>query len=183
MAAVCADLGISARKAYNLRRQLTLPEQIRARVAERPVGEQLSATMANQLANMNEIAPDLTVAVALRITSPELHDKALKDLGAFVHRTIVEDEHTYAVRIDDGALLDGHEQVQHAHAHLSGESAGQLAAILGCEADKLETELETLVARAKNKALKITITGETRDRARTGRSCTTAARTSPPRSG
>jgi hypothetical protein len=36
---VCADLGISAKRAHNLRRQLTLPEQIRARVAERPAGE------------------------------------------------------------------------------------------------------------------------------------------------
>ena len=106
IAAVCADLGIGARKAHNLRRQLTLPEQIRARVAERPAGEQLSATMANELASMNEIAPQLTAAVAKRISSPELHDKALKDLGAFVHRTLVEDEQTYAVRIDDGAMLD-----------------------------------------------------------------------------
>ena len=107
IAAVCADLGISAKKAHNLRRQLTLPDRIRARVAERPVADQLSATMANQLANMNAIAPELTEAVAQRITSPELHDKAVKDLGAFVHRTVVEDEHTYAVRIDDGAMLEG----------------------------------------------------------------------------
>ena len=119
IAAVCADLGISAKKAHNLRRQLTLPDRIRARVAERPVADQLSATMANQLANMNEIAPELTEAVAKRITSPELHDKAVKDLGAFVHRTVVEDEHTYAVRIDDGAMLDGREQIQQARAHLS----------------------------------------------------------------
>ena len=114
IAAVCADLGIGARKAHNLRRQLTLPEQIRARVAERPAGEQLSATMANELASMNEIAPQLTAAVAKRISSPELHDKALKDLGAFVHRTLVEDEQTYAVRIDDGAMLDALEQIHHA---------------------------------------------------------------------
>jgi len=36
IAAVCADLGYGAKKAWNLRRQLTLPEQIRTRVAERP---------------------------------------------------------------------------------------------------------------------------------------------------
>jgi hypothetical protein len=169
IAAVCADLGIGAKKAHNLRRQLTLPEPIRTRVAERPVREQLSATMANQLANMNAIAPDLTEAVAKRITSSELHDKALKDLGAFVHRTVVEDEHTYAVRIDDGAMLDGHEQVQQARAHVSSESAAQLAGILGCDLDKVEKELDTLAARAKTNALKVRITGEIRDRARTGR--------------
>src|SRR4051794_18184265 len=33
---------------------------------------------------------------------------ALRDLGGFVHRTLVEDPATYAVRIDDGALLDAH---------------------------------------------------------------------------
>ena len=169
IAAVCADLGISAKKAHNLRRQLTLPEPIRARVAERPVANQLSATMANQLATMNEIAPELTEAVANRITSPELQDKAVKDLGAFVHRTVVEDEHTYAIRIDDGAMLDGHEQVQQARAHLSDATTEPLAGILGCEPDELEKELDTLAARAKNTALKVRITGAIRDRARTGR--------------
>ena len=34
IAAVCADLGISAKRAHNLRRQLTLPDEIRARVAD-----------------------------------------------------------------------------------------------------------------------------------------------------
>jgi hypothetical protein len=169
IAAVCADLGIGAKKAHNLRRQLTLPEPIRARVAERPTAGQLSATMANKLADMHEIAPELTDAVAGRITSPELHDKALRDLGAFVHRTVIEDEHAYAVRIDDGAMLDGHEHVQQARAHLSGEAAGQLAGILGCEPEKLGKELDTLAARAKSKALKVRITGEIRERARTGR--------------
>ena len=169
IAAVCADLGIGAKKAHNLRRQLTLPEQIRARVAERPAGQQLSATMANELASMNEIAPQLTTAVANRISSPELHDKALKDLGAFVHRTVVEDEQTYAVRIDDGAMLDGPEQIHHARAHLTGQAPQQLAGILGCELDKLDTELDALAARAKSTALKVTINGEIRDRARTGR--------------
>ena len=169
IAAVCADLGISAKKAHNLRRQLTLPDRIRARVAERPVADQLSATMANQLANMNAIAPELTEAVAKRITSPELHDKAVKDLGAFVHRTVVEDEHTYAVRIDDGAMLDGHEQVQQARVHLSDQTTEPLAGILGCEPANLEKELDTLAARAKNKALKVRITGAIRERARTGR--------------
>ena len=169
LAAVGADLGIGARKAQNLRRQLTLPEEIRTRVAERPAGEQLSATIANQLAAINEIAPGLTKAVAARITTTELHDKALRDLGAFVHRTVVEDEHTYAVRIDDGALLDGHRQIEHARSHLSPQAQPQLAGVLGCEPGKLQAELDALTARAKAKALKLKITGEVRERARTGR--------------
>ena len=68
-------------------------------------------------------------------------------MGAFVHRTVVEDEHTYAVRIDDGAMLDGHEHVQQARVHLSPESTDPLAAILGCEPANLEKELDTLAAQ------------------------------------
>ncbi len=169
IAAVCADLGISPKRAHNLRRQLALPDPIRTRVAERPTGEQISVTMANRLADMHEIAPQLTEAVAKRITSTDLHDKALQDLGAFVHRTVVEDEHTYAVRIDDGAMLDAAEQIEHARAHLTADGQRQLAAILGCELERLDAELDTLAARAKTRALKIRITGEVRDRARNGR--------------
>jgi hypothetical protein len=169
IAAVCADLGISAKRAHNLRRQLTLPDQIRTRVAERPAGEELSVTMANRLADMHAIAPQLTEAVARRITTDDLHDKALRDMGAFVHRTVVEDEHTYAVRIDDGALLDGAEQIDHARIHLPPNREQQIAALLGCEPDKLDRELDTLAARARTRALKVRITSGIRDRARNGR--------------
>lgn len=169
IAAVCADLGLSAKRAHNLRRQLTLPDEIRTRIAERPAGEELSVTMANRLADMHAIAPRLTDAVAKRITTDDLHDKALKDMGAFVHRTVVEDEHTYAVRIDDGALLDGAEQIEHARIHLDADGQRQIAVLLGCEPDKLDRELDTLAARARTRALKVRITSEIRDRARNGR--------------
>jgi hypothetical protein len=167
--AVCADLGISPKRAHNLLRQLTLPEQILERVAERPTGQQLSVTMANRIADMHDIAPQLTQAVAKRITTTDLHDSALRDLGAFVHRTIVEDERAYAVRIDDGAMLDAAEQIECARAHLTAEDRAQAAQILACEPGKLDRELDTLTARAKTKALKLKITPETRDRARVGR--------------
>jgi hypothetical protein len=169
IAAVCADLGISPKRAHNLRRQLALPDPIRARVAERSTGEQISVTMANRLADMHEIAPQLTEAVAKRITSTDLHDKALQDLGAFVHRTVVEDEHAYAVRIDDGAMLDAAEEIVHAREHLGTEGQRQLASILGCTLERLDSELDALAARAKARVLKIRVTGEVRDRARNGR--------------
>ena len=102
--------------------------------------------MANRLADMHEIAPDLTQAVAKRITSTDLHDRALRDLGAFVHRTIVEDEHTYAVRIDDGAMLDAAEHIERARTHLTATEREQLAHILACEPDKVDRELDTLTA-------------------------------------
>ena len=92
----------------------------------------------------------------------------VQHLGAFVHRTIVEDEHTYAVRIDHGAMLDAAEQIEHARAHLTATERDQLAQILACEHNKLDRALDTLTARAKTKALKI-ITPETRERARAGR--------------
>ena len=166
IASVCADLGISPKRVHNLRRQLALPEPIRTRVAERPAGEQISVTMANRLADMQEIAPQLTEAVAKRITSTDLHDTALRDMGAFVHRTIVEDEHTYAVRIDDGALLDAAQQIEHACGHLTAEGQRQIATVLGCTLERLDAELDTLAAQAKARALKIRITGDVRDRAR-----------------
>ena len=169
IAAVCADLGISPKRAHNLRRQLALPDPIRARVAERPTGEQISVTMANRLADMHEIAPQLTDAVAKRITSTDLHDKALQDLGAFVHRTVVEDEHAYAVRIDDGAMLDAAEQIAHAREHLDANGQHQIASILGCTPERIDAELDTLTSRANARALKIRITGDMRDRARNGR--------------
>ena len=118
---------------------------------------------------MHAITPRLTEAVAKRITTDELHDKALRDMGAFVHRTVVEDEHTYAVRIDDGALLDGAEQIEHARRHLMERGRQQLAGILGCELGHLDRELDTLATRAKTRALKVRIAMETRDRARNGR--------------
>ncbi|MGA2015216.1 MAG: hypothetical protein ABSH51_32460, partial [Solirubrobacteraceae bacterium] len=168
IAAVCADLGITPKRAHNLRRQLTLPEPIRHRVSERPAGGQISVTMANRLADMHQIAPELTDAVANRITTTDLHDKALRDLGAFVHRTLVEDEHPYAVRIDDGAMLDAVHHIEHARAHLTPGQREQLARILACDPGKLDSELDTLTARAKTTALKIAITAEARDRARAG---------------
>ena len=169
IAAVCADLGISPRRAHNLRRQLALPDEIRTRVAERPTGEDLSVTMANRLADMHDVAPQLTGAVAKRISSSDLHEKALQDMGAFVRRTVVEDEHTYAVRIDDGALLDAHDEIERARAHLSQAGLEQVAGVLGCAVDKLGKELDTLAARARSRVVKVPVTAEVRDRARAGR--------------
>src|SRR4051794_14242910 len=169
IAAVCSDLGIGPVKAHNLRRQLTLPEPIRARVAERPSERQLSVTLANRLADMHEITPELTHAVAQRVSSPELHDAALRDLGAFVHRTIVEDPTTYAVRIDDGALLDAHARITLAREHLAPRGRGQLLNVLGCAPDELDAALDALQTKAKRTAAQVRVDGALRERARTGR--------------
>jgi hypothetical protein len=117
---------------------------------------------------MHEIAPGLTKAVAGRVSSSELHDAALRDMGGFVHRTLVESD-AYAVRIDDGAVLDAHEEVKRARPHLGEQAHKQLAGILGCDPDKVHKELDTLEARAKDKALTVRITGEIRDRAANGK--------------
>jgi hypothetical protein len=169
IAAVCADLGLGAVKAHNLRRQLTLPEPIRARVAERPGERQLSVTLANRLADMHDVAPELTEAVARRISTSDLHDAALRDLGAFVHRTIVEDEGTYAVRIDDGARLDATTQLALAHANLTERGRSQAAGVLGCAPDELDAELDTLQTRAKSSHASLRVDAALRERARTGR--------------
>ena len=118
---------------------------------------------------MHELAPELTGAVAARITSPELHERALADLGAFVHRTVVEDETVYAVRIDDGALLDAAEQLERARARLTPDDRPQAASLLGCAPDKLDRELDTLAAHARTRATKIQVDAALRDRAANGR--------------
>jgi hypothetical protein len=82
-----------------------------------------------------------------------------------VHRTVVEDEHPYAVRIDDGAMLHAADQIEHARHHLTGAGRRQVARILGCDVDRLDRELKALTARAKTCALKLRITGEVRNRA------------------
>jgi hypothetical protein len=180
IAVVCADLGIAPKKAHNLLNCLTLPDDIRDRVAERPAGPQISIGMANQLADMHEISPPLVGSVAARLTSRELHDRALRDLGGFVHKTIVEDSAVYAVRIDDGALLDAHEEIQRARAHLTDQHTHALAAIFasttsnGNEATDeqqvdVESELDALAQRAKSTALKIRVDTAMRDRAANGR--------------
>ena len=85
-----------------------------------------------------------------------------------MHRTVVENEHTYAIRVDNGALLDGADQIEQARGHLT--TAGKQAArVLGCTLAELEGELDTLTARAKAKALKMRVDAALRDRARTGR--------------
>ncbi len=169
IAAVCSDLGIGAVKAHNLRRQLTLPEPIRARVAERPTERQLSVTLANRLADMHDVAPELTQAVAQRISTGDLHDAALRDLGAFVHRTIVQDEHAYAVRIDDGARLDAHTQLTLARANLNEPGRRQAASVFGCAPDELDAELDALQTKTKTAHATLRVDPALRERARTGR--------------
>ena len=123
----------------------------------------------HRLADMHDVAPELTQAVAARVSTSELHDQALRDLGGFVHRTVVEDERVYAVRIDDGVLLDAAEQLEHARRHLSAERHAEAAAALGCETDKLDSELDALAARARSGALKLRVDATLRDRAANGR--------------
>jgi hypothetical protein len=180
IALVCADLGISPKKAHNLRRCLTLPDTIRSRVAERPAGDQISIGMANQLADMHTISPRLTSSVAARLTSRELHDRALRDLGGFVHKTIVEDPAVYAVRIDDGTLLDAHAEIERARAHLTDQHTPALQTIFSSatssdeDADDnvdvdVEARLDALSQQAKRAALKIRVDHVMRDRAANGR--------------
>ena len=91
----------------------------------------------------------------------------MRDLGAFVHRTVVEDEGVYAVRIDDGALLDCHAQLVHARANLTDQGRRDAAAALGCAPDELDGELDQLAAKARH--AKQRVDHALRERARTGR--------------
>jgi hypothetical protein len=169
IARVCEELGCSATLARNLRRQLTLPEDIRTRVAERPSGREISITMANTLAEMNDTAPALAVAVAQRITSSDHHQQAMQSIGAFVHRTIVEKPDVYAVRLDEGrAVLDAAEEIERGRAHLTPSGREILAQSFGVEEAKLDAEISKLASRARETAFKLDVTGELRERAAAG---------------
>ena len=186
IATVCADLGIGATKAHNLRRQLTLPEPIRARVAERPTGEQLSATLANRLADMHELAPAAhrrrrrSASPRPTCTTPRCATSA-RSCTARSSRT----RRAYAVRIDDGALLDADAQLAHARAHLSPTGRRQAARLLGCEPDELDARLDALATRASRGAISCASTARcaTAPAPAATPTCTSAAATSPPASG
>jgi ParB-like nuclease family protein len=170
LASVCVELGYDAKLAWNLRRQLTLPDELRGRVSERPSGDQLSITMANRLADMGETSPSLMHAVAARITTADHHQQALNSIGEFVQRTVVEQPDLYAVRLEEGAaVLDGHEQIERARAHLSSGGRETLVQTLGCEPDKLELELQALSARAQRQMFRLDVDRSLRDRAAAGR--------------
>ena len=192
IAVVCADLGIAAKKARNLLSCLTLPEDIRARVAERPTGPQrLSIGMANVLADMQQVDPQLVNGVAAMITTRDLHDKALRDVAGAVHRTVVADPSVYAVRIDDGALLDAHEQIDRAREHLGDEHKGALTAMFAREkapddqdpadaakaaALTVEQKLDALSRKARDSALMIRVDSRMRERAANVRCAYVASR-------
>jgi hypothetical protein len=168
IAMVCFDLGISPVLAHNLRRQLSLPEEIRSRVAERPRDGELSITMANRLAEMREHAPEIATAVAERITTRELHDRAIGDMGAFVHRTVLESEQLYALRIDAGAVLVADQELDRARQHLDSKAREVVRQTLKCERNKLDGKLRALVKAARDAGLTFTVDQQLRDRARNG---------------
>jgi hypothetical protein len=167
IAMVCADIGIGHLKGHNLRRQLSLPERIRQRVSEKRVEDRISPTLANKLAEINEISPELAGAVADRIATPELHEKALRDLGAFVHRAVIEDHGLYAVRIDDGALLDCAAELAKARGKLT--DLAPLAQALGVKEAEIDKKLDQLERQAREGAAKLRVEAALRDRAIAGR--------------
>lgn len=170
ISAVCQDMGIAPKLAHNLRRQITLPDDVRRRVAARRTsGEQISVGLANELAAMNEVAPQLTSAVAARVTSTELHDAAIKDLGAFVHKTAMEDETVYTLRLGEGSLLDATVELAKARTHMPPDRMDEVARLLGCDRDKVASELDALASRVKTRSLLIAVDEHLRDRVTNGR--------------
>ncbi|HEV7805459.1 MAG TPA: hypothetical protein VGO80_06560 [Solirubrobacteraceae bacterium] len=148
--------------------------------------------MALKLAQMHAVSPALVDAVAARITSRDLHDRALRDPGAFVHATVIEnDDKVYAVRVDPGGLLDAATELRRARGHLTDahdETLGQILAradaaqaaaddatgtATGNAPSRKKTDLsagvERLASRAGAVALKIRVDDAMRDRAIAGR--------------
>ncbi len=119
---------------------------------------------------MNEISPQLTAAVASRVTSTDHHQQALASMGAFVHRTVVEDDRLYAVRIDEGtAVLNASEEIERAREHLTDDGRTVLHTELDVEPDKLDEKLKQLATTARATGAQIDVTRALRERATAGR--------------
>jgi transposase len=56
---------------------------------------------------LSNVAPELTEAVAARVTTGELHEQARRDLGGFVDRTVVENERVYESVVRDDRAVQG----------------------------------------------------------------------------
>lgn len=170
MLRVCEDLGIGATMGHNLRRQLTLPEPIRARVRRTPGDGEISIGLANQLASMNSVAPALTEAVAGRLVTTELHGAALADLGSFVHRTVIEDDTLYAVRLREGdSVMVAHTEIARARQHLGADGRSVIASALQCSDQELDRKLDGLERDARDRGVMLEIDQSVRDRAINGR--------------
>jgi hypothetical protein len=50
------------------------------------------------------------------------------------------------VRIDDDAMLDAAEQIEHARAHLGPDGQMQIVAVLGCKRERVDAELDTFAS-------------------------------------
>ncbi|MDO8208968.1 ParB N-terminal domain-containing protein [Conexibacter sp. CPCC 206217] len=168
IAAVCEELGHAPKLAHNLRRQCTLPERVRHRVADKPSDDQLSIGTANRLAEMATVAPQLAEAVADRVSTPELHAQLQHDLGAFVQRTVVEDEQVYAVRLDEGDLLDTDELLRAATNHLGDDDRARVSSVLACDEEDVDRQLVALRSKTRTHSRHVRVEGSTRDRAANG---------------
>lgn len=169
IAGVCDELALSPILVHNLRRQCTLPEELRGRVAKDPAGDQISITLANQLAEMNATAPALTRAVGERIVSVEHERQARDDFGAFVHRTVVEgDGAVYAQRIDEGVHLEAVQLLTDAQRHLDDDGRARLSSVLGGEDVSVDTRLQELRRNARERNAHVVIDEHVRDRAANG---------------
>jgi hypothetical protein len=171
MRMVAEDMGVSVRAARNLAKQVTLPEEIRTRVAaKRTEPDHLSIALANTLADINSVAPQLASAVAARITSTELHDAAVSDIGSFVHKTTLDSDDLYAVRLTDGSLLVAAQELARARRHLDADQLKQVATLLKCEKDKdVNKALDALAKRATDAATQIRVDAMLRDRVTNGK--------------
>jgi hypothetical protein len=189
MLAVCEDLGIDPKQGHNLRRELTLPEEIRSRVSDKPTGDQLAVKTGTKLAQMNKVSPALAQSVAAQIVDRNQHDQFSKDPAGFIHKTVRFDESVYARRIDMGAELRAADEIEQARGHLTSEQQTTIAAMLTAQArdkaraegkddteiekievkvEKLDEALDKLTNEAKRNGVTIRVDDVLRDRARNG---------------
>ncbi|CAB4897548.1 MAG: hypothetical protein F2825_00525 [Actinobacteria bacterium] len=120
--AVCSDLGISPKFAHNLLRQIELPYELAARVSSRPVENELSVTLANDLHAIATKAPRLAAAVAEQVVDRISHDDVRRDMVGAVHRAVAQSDakDVFARRLTLGQMVPAQAMLDEAAPHLHG---------------------------------------------------------------
>ncbi|MTD47186.1 hypothetical protein GKE82_23575 [Conexibacter sp. W3-3-2] len=149
---ICDELGLAPKKAHNLLRQTTLPDPVRERVAERPKGDELSIGLANEIARIHAKSPRLAEAVAARVSSDELREKAERNIGAFVGATAVEDETAYMVKIDPGTVLTIAQELQRARNAMDSAALAACAERHNQQPEEFAKAIQRGIEQAKSTA-------------------------------
>lgn len=161
------DAGIGATEARDLLRQLSLPEEVRRRVARRPRGDEISVALANTLAEIHDASPPLAQAIADWVTTEDRRRLATRDVTAVI-ATVSQSDEAYAVRLHAGTTLDTAAEIHRAVRHLPDHRLAEAAHTLGTSVAEIPRALAEMATAATLEERRTPIDQQTIDRAANG---------------